>query len=119
MSQLFKTVSAMYPSSPHSAKGMDLYSTAPSPQQMAIDARAQARREADEREIDRLEKLSTQRSPHRPPEERIRIWESLHGLRLPRTAGHKLVTVIAEQTELPVAAVEAEQLRRHAGAGTG
>jgi hypothetical protein len=48
-------------------------------------------------------------------EERIRIWERLHGLRLPSTSAHALVRVVATQTHLSVGEVQAEQRRRSAG----
>jgi hypothetical protein len=47
-------------------------------------------------------------------EERIRIWERLHALRLPRSTGHVLVMVIATQTRLTVGQVHDEQRRRAA-----
>ena len=67
----------------------------------------------------RASELATQMSPVRTAEERIRIWERLHGLRLPSTSAHALVSVVAAQTRLTVGAVQAEQRRRSAGAPQG
>jgi hypothetical protein len=71
---------------------------------------------ADERAAYRGNELESQASPMKEPQERIEIWERLHALRLPRTAGHVLVKVIATQTRLTVGQVQEEQQRR-AGVG--
>lgn len=76
------------------------------------DRRAQVQREESERTAEREKELATQVSPFNSPEERIRIWERLHALSLPRAAGHKLVRVIATQTDLTIAQIHEEQLRR-------
>ena len=78
------------------------------------DRRAQVQREDAERAMDREKQLATQASPFNTPEERIRIWERLHALPLPRNANHTLLRVIAAQTELTVAQVQEEQQRRAA-----
>jgi hypothetical protein len=64
----------------------------------------------------RASELATQMSPVRTAEERICIWERLHGLRLPSTSAHALVQVVATQTRLTIGQVHAEQRRRSAGA---
>lgn len=76
------------------------------------DRRAAVQREELERETARKEQLASQSSPLNGPEDRIRIWERLHALNLPRSATHKLVRVIAAQTELSVQQVQDEQRRR-------
>jgi hypothetical protein len=76
------------------------------------DRRAAFQREELERETLRKEQLALQSSPLKTPEERIRLWEQLHAIRLPVAATHKLVRVIATQTELSVQAVQREQRRR-------
>lgn len=67
-------------------------------------------------ELDRAEsrrrELDTQSSPDYLPEERIRIWERLHGLSLPSVDGHPLIAVIARQTQLSVRDIADEQSRR-------
>jgi hypothetical protein len=68
---------------------------------------------ADEaRAAERRRELDMQTSPAKDPQERIRIWERLHGLQLPVLATHPLVAIIANNTELTTRDVEAEQLRR-------
>jgi hypothetical protein len=65
-----------------------------------------------ERAALRASELATQISPANGAEERIRIWERLHELRLPRNTSHVLVNVIATQTCLSLDQVRAEQRRR-------
>jgi hypothetical protein len=77
-----------------------------------VDFRAAARRAEEERAHSRMQELELQTSASRSPEERIRIWERRHALRLPASAGHPLVWVIAENTQLTVRAVRDEQQRR-------
>ena len=70
-------------------------------------------REAEmERAAVRADELAAQVSPMKDPEERIRIWERLHALRLPRSSSHVLVRVIATQTHLTIGQVHEEQRRR-------
>ena len=70
-----------------------------------------AQAEAEERER-KVQEQAEQRSQANTPEQRIRIWERVHQVALPREANHPLVKVIAERTGLSVAEVAAEQLRR-------
>lgn len=65
---------------------------------------------AQRRQHDLLEQTSLKH----PPEIRIRIWEQLHQIRLPREPAHRLLSVIAAQTDLSVAQVNHEQHRRAA-----
>jgi hypothetical protein len=60
----------------------------------------------------RQQELSDQRSPLNTPADRIRIWERLHQLQLPRSPTHRLITVIAANTGLSLAEVRAEQRTR-------
>ncbi|MET0983974.1 MAG: hypothetical protein ABW034_01075 [Steroidobacteraceae bacterium] len=78
------------------------------------ERKASAQRRYDEFQAERRKQLDAQASPFNTPEERIRIWEQLHELRLPRDAEHRLVRIIALQTELSVAEVQSEQQRRAA-----
>jgi hypothetical protein len=82
------------------------------------DRRAAVQREAEERALQRQDALAAQRSPLNSPQERLRMWERLHSLSLPLNRAHKLVRVIAEQTDLTVSEVQDEQ-RRRAGGATG
>ena len=70
---------------------------------------ATERRNAAER---RFAALAEQCSALKTPEERIRAWEKLHDLQLPRSATHRLVAVIAADTQLNPAQVQSEQRRR-------
>jgi hypothetical protein len=49
------------------------------------------------------------------PATRIRAWENLHRLTLPREAAHSVLSVIAEATHLTLEQVREEQRRRLAG----
>lgn len=78
----------------------------------AAERRAAAEFEEQERIALRQKELESQASPLNDPRERIRIWEQLHALALPKHSGHKLVPVIAMQTRLSVDQVQEEQQRR-------
>jgi hypothetical protein len=60
----------------------------------------------------RQQELSEQRSPSKAPADRIRLWERLHQLSLPRSSSHRLVSVIAADTDLSAEEVRAEQRLR-------
>ena len=81
----------------------------------AGEYRLKVQQQDRERAALRASELASQVSPVRAAEERIRIWERLHGLRLPSTSAHALVRVVATQTRLSVGEVQAEQRRRSAG----
>lgn len=70
-----------------------------------------ARRQAEIAEV-RQRDLIEQASSINTPDRRIRIWERLHELTMPRDASHRLLGVIAAQTGLTVAQVQAEQHNR-------
>lgn len=74
--------------------------------------RIQIERQQQERAAERQVQIAQQSSPFSTPEERIQLWERLHGLRLPRSATHKLLRVIAEQTDLSMQQVLETQQRR-------
>lgn len=83
------------------------------------DRRAAVQREEAERAAERTERIASQTSPLNSPADRIRIWERLHALALPRSSTHRLIRVIATQTELSVQQVQDEQKRRAAPAEPG
>ena len=60
----------------------------------------------------RRQELSEQRSPLNTPADRIRLWERLHQLTLPRSPSHPLITVIAANTGLSLEEVRLEQRER-------
>ena len=83
------------------------------------ERRAHIEKQQQERAAERQQQIALQSSPHCGPEERIQLWEKLHALQLPRSATHKLVRVIAEQTNLSIEQVlEAQQRRAASAAGT-
>jgi len=63
----------------------------------------------------RQQQLHEQASPLNSPAERIRIWERLHQLELPRDPAHRLIAVIAANTGLSVDEVLMEQRARATG----
>src|SRR5688500_1096629 len=74
--------------------------------------RLKVQRAEQEQAALRASELAAQMAPTNDAEKRIRIWEQLHALRLPRASGHVLVKVIATQTRLTVDEVHEEQRRR-------
>lgn len=78
----------------------------------ANDRRAAIQHAEEVRAELRRSKIEAQGAPMSTPAARIRVWEDLHGLQLPRNAGHKLLEVIARDTALTVQDVHEEQLRR-------
>jgi hypothetical protein len=71
-----------------------------------------AAREAGQRAETRRLELAEQRSVDNPPSVRIRIWEKVHALRLPRDPEHLILYVIASGTGLTLAQVRDEQRTR-------
>jgi hypothetical protein len=56
--------------------------------------------------------LIDQRSPENSPEVRVRIWERLHQVRLPKDPAHPIMARVAEVTGLDLAEVlEVQRLR--------
>ena len=83
-----------------------------------VDHRARLAHEQAEMQQRRLEAQSGQVAIENSPSERIRIWEELHGLPLPRTPTHKLVEIIAAATNLQLEQVrEVQRLRYQAARG--
>lgn len=80
------------------------------------DRRAEIERQQHERAVERQEQIALQSAPSSDPEARIRQWEKVHALRLPQSAMHKLVRVIAEQTDLSLQQILEVQQRRAAPA---
>jgi hypothetical protein len=78
------------------------------------DSRAAALRAEEERVHARRLELDSQSSAMHDAQERIRIWERIHGLRLPVSAAHPLVAVIAASTHLKLSDITEEQQRRRA-----
>ncbi len=76
------------------------------------DYRARAERAAREAAERREQALIDQRSPDNTHEVRVRIWEKLHQLRMPRDPGHAVLALIAKQTGLGLAEVQEVQRQR-------
>jgi hypothetical protein len=82
--------------------------------------RTRLAREQEEAQQRRSEALAGQVSIINNPSERIRIWERLHGLALPRSPTHKLLGVIAAATDLELEQVqEVQRLRLCVARGSG
>ena len=82
----------------------------------ALDYRAQLfRDQAEDAERAQRERVE-QSSDLNTPAARIRAWERLHRLTLPRAAAHSVLSVIADATHLTLAQVSEEQRRRLAPA---
>jgi hypothetical protein len=79
-----------------------------------MDFRARlVHQQAEAAERRRLD-LAEQSSRLKSAEERIRIWERIHEVTLPRDTAHNLVEIIASNTGLTEADVRDEQQRRAA-----
>jgi len=76
------------------------------------DYRALAERRRLEAEQERNQALADQCSPERTPEARVRIWERLHQLRLPKAPAHAILLQVSQQTGLQLAELhEVQRLR--------
>jgi hypothetical protein len=82
----------------------------------AADNRTQIERRQKELAAERQRQIALQSSPLSEPDERIRLWEKLHALRLPKSNAHTLLRVIAEQTNLTLQQVLSVQQHRAASA---
>jgi hypothetical protein len=82
------------------------------------ERRAQIEHQQQERAAERQQQIALQSSPLSDPEERIRLWEKLHELKLPRSATHSLLRVIAEQTNLSLQELMDVQQRRAGSVAT-
>lgn len=77
-----------------------------------LDHRARIERARLDAEERRSEALVGQCSPDNTPEMRVRIWEKLHQVRLPKSPTHVILQVIAKQTGLPLLDVQEVQRLR-------
>jgi len=93
---------SIYASEPHSRPASEL--AAERREQIALEQAAlQAGKERN---------FARQRAIETTPEVRIALWETRHGLALPRDPKHPLMPFIADSTALDIAQVHAEQSRR-------
>jgi hypothetical protein len=79
-----------------------------------MDFRARLVHQQAEAAERRRQDLAEQSSRLKTAEERIRIWERIHEVTLPRNPAHRLVEIIATNTGLSDSDVREEQLRRAA-----
>jgi hypothetical protein len=86
--------------------------TAPASDDLTMDFRARLVHQQAESAERRKSDLAEQSSRLKTPEERIRIWERLHEVNLPRDPAHRLVEIIAANTALTGEDVRDEQRRR-------
>ena len=92
--------------------GKPIDSLAPRPGESVADPRARiAQRQAEAVERRQRERAE-QTSDANLPGARIRIWEQLHQISLPRSPTHKVLRVIAADTALSLEDVRAEQRLR-------
>jgi hypothetical protein len=70
-----------------------------------IDHRARLEQVQFEAAARRERALIDQRSPENSPEVRVRIWERLHQVRLPKDPAHPVMARVAEVTGLELAQV--------------
>jgi len=70
---------------------------------------AMAQLHAEDRRRDELSELTATTNT---PDARIRAWERTHGLSLPRSATHPVLSSVAAATHLTLDQVQAEQRRR-------
>lgn len=80
------------------------------------DRRAQLEHEQQQRMEERQQQIALQSSPLSSALDRIRLWEKLHALTLPRSPTHKLLRIIAAQTDLHLEQVLEVQRHRAAPA---
>ena len=92
---------------------MELIST-PQIGESSADYRARMARIQSEAIERRQKELLEQASPLNTPSARIRIWERLHQVELPRNPAHRLIAIIAANTGLSADDVRAEQTSRAA-----
>jgi hypothetical protein len=77
-----------------------------------MDFRARLVHQQAEAAERRRNDLAEQSSRLKTAEERIRIWERIHEVNLPRDPAHRLVDIIATNTGLTGSDVREEQQRR-------
>ena len=78
------------------------------------DRRAQAEHEQQQRLQERQQQIALLTSHLSTPEERIRLLEKLHALNMTLSPTHKLLRIIADQTELSLEQVLEVQRRSFA-----
>jgi hypothetical protein len=85
---------------------------APPHGELNADYRVRIAREQAEAVEKRQQELLEQMSDRNSAEVRVRIWERVHAVQLPRATNHRLLQVVATQTGLTLDQVRDEQQRR-------
>lgn len=80
--------------------------------ELMTDVRARIAQEQAEAAERRRAELADQASSRYTARERVRMWERLHGLTLPRQPSPHLMTIVAKDTALTLEQVTEEQQRR-------
>jgi hypothetical protein len=80
--------------------------------ELAAERREQIALEQAALQAGKERNLVRQRAIDTSPETRIALWETRHGLALPRDPKHPLMRFIADSTDLDIVQVQAEQSRR-------
>ncbi len=94
------------------AKQADVHATSALAGEGTVDYRARMAAYQAENLERRQQELIQQASAMNDPAKRIRIWERLHGVALPRAPTHKVLDVIAAHTGLSIEEVRDEQRQR-------
>jgi hypothetical protein len=77
-----------------------------------LDHRSRLEHEQQEAAERRRQAMVDLSSPENSHEARVRAWERLHQVRLPRSSGHAVLRLVARQTGLDLAEVHAVQRQR-------
>ena len=92
-----------------------IYASEPQPRpasELAAERREQIALEQAALQAGKERNFARQRAIDTTPEVRIALWETRHGLALPRDPKHPLMQFIADSTALDIAEVHAERSRR-------
>ena len=77
-----------------------------------LDHRARIERAQLEAAERRTQSIADQRSPSNSHDQRVRAWERLHQVSLPKDPAHRVLRVVAKQTGMALADVlEVQRLR--------
>ena len=77
-----------------------------------LDHRARIERTQMEAAERRTRALADQRSPQNSHDQRVRAWERLHQVTLPRDPSHAVLRVVARQTGMALAEIHEVQRQR-------
>jgi hypothetical protein len=81
-------------------------------QDLVLDHRARLERARQEATEKREQALFDQRSLANSTETRVRTWEKLHQVRLPKDPGHNILLIVAQETGMTLQEVQEVQRQR-------